>query len=393
MVTLLRRLFIRNFNDVNNEKVRTSTGILASVGGIIINLILFVIKLVIGLISHSISIVSDAINNLSDLFSCFVNLFGFKLASKPADKHHPFGHQRIEYIAGMIVAFFIIAMTIVLGYSAVQRLISQDKNVEFSIISFVILGIGILGKGFLAYFYHGLGKAINSLSLKAAMQDSINDLICTSCVLIASIFQYFYKEQLWFLDSAVSLCVSVFVLVSGIKLIIETSSPLIGENPDKDFVHNIVKDIKEHTCVLGIHDLIIHSYGPSNTFISVHVEVDGYSDIMKVHDEIDNIEFEIKSKYKADITIHMDPIDTRNKRLPILKEELQRILKSYSENLLFHDFRMVKGDTHTNLIFDVVYPVDVKIDEIQLDKYIKDEFKKYDSKLNCVITIEKDYTF
>ncbi|MFA7385302.1 MAG: cation diffusion facilitator family transporter, partial [Bacilli bacterium] len=278
MITFLRKLFIKNYQNTTDPKVRKSHGVFAAIGGIIINLLLFAFKLTIGLLTFSLSIISDAINNLTDLFSSFVNLFGFHIASKPADKEHPFGHQRVEYIAGMIVSFVVLAIAIMVGYTSISLLIEADKNrLDFSsgIWAFIILGVSILLKIFLGLFYNGLGKAIDSVALKASMQDSLNDVYCTVAVLIATIVQYFYP-QFWWLDLAMSLGVAFFITYLGIKMIIETASPLIGSTPDKELVKNIVADIKAHEEVLGVHDLLAHTYGPNKIFVSLHVELDGY---------------------------------------------------------------------------------------------------------------------
>lgn len=220
MITLLRKLFIKDYKNVNNPKVRERHGILAALGGVFINLLLFTFKLIIGLLTVSMSIISDALNNLTDLFSCFVNLFGFKIASKPADKEHPYGHERVEYIAGMIVSFIIVAVAILLGYTSIMKLIQHDSELDFSnsTWAFVILGGAILAKLLLGFFYYGIGKAINSVTLKASMQDSLNDVLCTSAVLIATIIQFFFRE-LWWLDPAMSIVVALFILYSGVKMI------------------------------------------------------------------------------------------------------------------------------------------------------------------------------
>ncbi len=391
MITFLRKLFIKNYENLNNRKVREKTGLLASIIGIITNLILFAFKLLIGILTFSMSIIGDAINNLTDMFSCIANIIGFKLSSKPADKEHPFGHQRIEYISGLIISFFIIIIAGILIYSSIMKLVSVETGTSPNIYTFIILGVAIIAKLFLAYINNGFGKVLDSLSLKAAKQDSLNDCIVTGAVLIASIFQYFFVEELWFLDSAISIAVGLFILYSGIKLVIETADPLIGQAPDKDLVHNIVNEILAKEGVLGVHDVIAHSYGATKTFISLHVEVDGYKNVLDLHDLIDNIEEEIRKKHKVDITIHMDPLDTKNKEIPVLEAKLKEFLEAYNPNLKFHDFRMVKGNTHTNLVFDILLPNDEYIKIGELDSYIKNEFKKINETYRCVIKFDSDY--
>ena len=393
MITFLRKLFIKDYKNTLDPKVREKHGVLAALGGIVVNLLLFTFKLLIGLLTFSMSIISDAINNLTDLFSCFVSLFGFKIANKPADKKHPYGHQRVEYIAGMIVSFVIIVIALILGYSSISLLIESDANrIDFSNATwmFVILGGSILFKLFLAFFYHGLGKAINSVALKANKQDSINDIICTTAVLIASIIQ-FYIPSIWWLDLAMSLGVSVFILYSGIKMVIETASPLIGLTPDEDLVKNVLEGIKSYRGVLGVHDLAIHSYGPNKTFVTIHVEVDGYSNMFEAHDLVDKIEEEIASKYGVEITIHMDPIDTKNKELPILKQQITSILNEIDSSYTFHDLRLIVNKDNTTVLFDLVVGEDKHLNLKTLNRKITKRVNGLDKKYRCSIRIDQNY--
>ena len=390
MVTFLRKLFIKNYRNVEDEKVREKHGVLASITGIVINTTLFVIKLLIGIFTASISIISDALNNMTDFGSSIVSLLGFKLAGKDADKEHPYGHQRIEYITGMITSFIIILVAGLLIYNSILTLVNQDSSTSYSIWAFVILGISILLKLVLGFIYSGLGKAINSVALKANRQDSFNDAISTSIVLIASIIQYFFVD-LWWLDSSVSLLVALFILYSGIKMIKETASPLIGEVPDLNLIQTIVKDIKSYDGVLDVHDVMFHSYGPTKTFMMCHVEVDGYKDMFKSHDLIDNIEKEISNKYKILLTIHMDPVDTKSEEIPKLHEIISKTLQNLDKNLSFHDLRVVTGPTHTNVIFDVAIPIGVKENKLTITKTLRDEIYKYDSKYILVINFDDNY--
>jgi len=390
MFNLLRKVFIKDYQNVNDKVVREKHGILASVGGIIINLILFVIKLLVGIFTMSRSIISDAFNNLTDLVSNIVSLVGFKLTAKPADEEHPFGHERIEYITGLIISFIIIAVAIVLGYTSVISLINQDKSVKFSIASFIVLGVSIIGKIIQGLFYYSMGKAIDSVSLKANKQDSFNDAISTTVVLICALIVYFYPS-LWWLDAATSLVVAAFILVTGIKLVKETTSPLIGSTPDKDFVSDIVHSILSYEGVLGVHDVIFHSYGKTKMFMTIHVEVDGYKDIMATHDLIDNIESDVERKYGVEISIHMDPIDTKNPELNILKEKIKASLDELNQNLTFHDLRIVKGPTHTNVIFDVSVPTGIKINNRDIVQHLKQSIDSSESTYNLVVKIENSY--
>ena len=390
MVTFLRKLFIKNYQNVKDEKVREKHGVLASIIGIVFNTILFVIKLLIGIFTASMSIISDALNNMTDFGSSIVSLLGFKLAGKDADKEHPYGHQRIEYITGMITSFIIILVAGLLIYNSVLTLVNQDSSTSYSIRAFVILGISIVLKLILGFIYSGLGKAINSVALKANRQDSFNDAISTSIVLIASIIQYFFVD-LWWLDSSISILVALFILYSGIKMVKETASPLIGEVPDFNLIQKIVKDIKSYDGVLDVHDVMFHSYGPTKTFMMCHVEVDGYKDMFKSHDLIDNIEKEISSKYKILLTIHMDPVDTKSEEIPKLYEIIKKTLQNLDKNLSFHDLRVVSGPTHTNVIFDVAIPIGVKENKLTITKTLRAEIKKYDSKYNLVINFDDNY--
>ena len=390
MITLIRKLFIKDYTNVKDKDVREKHGLVASIGGILTNIVLFAIKFVIGLLAASMSIVSDAINNLTDLVSNIVSLIGFKIASKPADKKHPYGHERVEYVTGMIVSFIIIAVAIVLGYTSIIALVNHDVNVTFTIASFIVLGVAIVGKILLGLFYHGMGKAIDSVSLKANMQDSFNDAISTGAVLIASIVIYFVPN-LWWLDPAISIAVALFILYSGIKLVMETTSPLIGLTPDSDFVKAILKDVKSYKGVLGIHDLVVHSYGETKIFITLHVEVDAYVDVMDSHDLIDNIESEVGSKYGIELTIHMDPIDTRNPELNDLKKIIAKTLGKFNKELTFHDLRMVKGTTHTNVLFDVVLPLGNEVNQDEVVEALKAAISSHNETYKTVIKIDNAY--
>ena len=391
MITLLRKIFIKNYDKVNDPKVREKHGLLASIGGIFTNIVLFVIKLIIGIFAGSMAIISDAINNLTDLISCVVSLFGFKLANKPADEDHPYGHERIEYITGMIVSFIIIAVGIVLGYTSIKSLINKDIDPTFTIASFIVLGVAILGKVLLGLFYNGIGNAINSVSIKASRQDSFNDAISTAIVLIATIIK-FYVPSLWWLDPALSIAISLFILYSGIKLVGETVSPLIGLTPDSEFVQNITKEVLSHKEVLGVHDVICHSYGPSKIFMTLHAEVDGYANIMEMHDVIDNIEMSVGKKFGVEITIHMDPIDTKNEEIPIIRKQISEVLSTIDKRITFHDLRLVSGPTHTNVLFDVVIPVSLKINIDSIHNLIKQNVKVSDKKYNFIIKNDTNYS-
>lgn len=390
MTKLLRKLFIKDYLNVTDNKVREKHGILASIVGIVTNLLLTAFKILIGVITASISIIADALNNMTDMASCFVNLFGFKLANKPADKEHPFGHERIEYIAGLIISFVIIAIAVILGYTSILKIINKDTAININIWTFVILGAAILIKIWQSFFYRGIAKAINSVSLKASTQDSLNDVISTTVVLIVSIICYATNGKIN-LDSYAGILVALFIIYSGIKLVIETANPLIGITPDNELVKKVVSDILAYPGVLGIHDLMCHSYGPTKVFMTIHVEVDDSVNVNISHDLIDNIENEVGKKHNLVLTIHMDPIDTKSEETKKLREHAKKILANLDESLTFHDFRVVKGETHTNVLFDVAMSFDSKLKESDVIDYLTKEFKNIDNKYNLVVKIDRDY--
>ena len=388
MVKLLRKLFIKNYENVNDSVVRAKHGILAACGGIFVNILLFCFKLIIGLVTCSMSIVSDAFNNLSDLFSCFVNLVGFKVSKKPADYEHPYGHARVEYIAGMIVSFIILMIGVLLFIESLKKLIIGKSNLTYSIYAFVILGTSILLKFILALFYRSLAKAINSVTLKASMSDSFNDMIATSIVFIAYIIQYCFPS-IWWLDSALSIGVAIFILINGVNMIKETASPLIGKNIDNNLIKSIVDDIKKHKEILGVHDVLTHTYGPNVIYITLHAEVDGYNDVFESHDLIENIEEEINKKYGAITTIHMDPIDTKSKDLKNIKPIIENVINKYDKRISFHDLRIVKGAKQSKVIFDILAPVEDKFICEVLNE-LKEEIKKLDNKYRVIINVDYD---
>lgn len=391
MITLIRKLFIKDYKNVNDPKVREKHGSVASIFGMATNVFLFVIKFIIGIIAASISIISDAINNLTDLFSNVASLIGFKIANKPADKKHPYGHERVEYLTGMIISFIIIAVGIILGYTAINEIIQKEAGNSYDFWAFIVLGVAILGKILLGLFYRGMGKAINSVSLKASMQDSFNDVISTALVFVAALIQYFVGDSVWWLDPVMSIGIAIFIIYSGVKLVLETSSPLIGLSPETDFVKSVINDVLSHEGALGIHDIVCHSYGPTKKFITLHVEVDGYKNVMDLHDMIDNIENDIREKYQCEITIHMDPIDTKNKEIPILKEVILKTIKNINEEITFHDLRLVSGPTHVNVLFDVVVPPIKGLDGKMVVEELKREITKVDKKYHLVVKVDNSY--
>lgn len=371
MVTLLRRLFIKDYQNVTNSKVRDAHGKLACFVGIISNLLLFALKMTFGLISGSVAIIGDSINNLSDMGSSIITLLGFKLAAMPADDEHPYGHERIEYIAGLIVSIIILVVGFQLLQDSIEAII-QNTRIEVKIITLVILGISIFIKVWQGFFYKKIAKTIQSVALEATAQDSINDVVSTSVILIGSIIIFFFPNLPFALDGVLGIFVAIFIFIGGIGMIKETMNPLIGINPNHDYIKTILADIKAHSLVLDVHDIRCHMYGPTKAFMSLHVEVPARENFLEAHDEIDNIEREIRKKYGIELTIHMDPVENDNQEVMELKARVAKVIARLG--LTFHDFRVVAGSTHTNILFDVAVPIKYKLSKEEIESEIEKEF-------------------
>ena len=386
-MNILVKKIIKNSEDVNNPKVRESYGKFAGIFVICINFILFGLKFTLGLIFGCISITADAINNLTDMASSIITLLGFKLAAKKPDKEHPFGHERIEYITALFVAVIILVIGIELGKSSFDKVIHPVEN-EFSYIIVIVLSIAILLKIYQCIFIYKMGKKINSIALIATSHDARNDAISTFFVLLGLIISYLIGYNL---DAYFGLLVSLFVIVSGLKLIKETIDPLIGVSPDKELVDKIVSKAISYKEIYGIHDLVCHMYGASKLFITMHCEVDSRIPIIESHELIDLVEREIKEEFNCEITIHLDPVEIGNPIVDETKEAVKKIISEIDSNLVFHDFRMVVGEKQTNLIFDVVIPFDFQISESDLTSRIQGDIEKINPCYKCVITYDKDY--
>ncbi|MBR4003470.1 MAG: cation transporter [Clostridia bacterium] len=371
---LIKKLFIKNYKNTTDEKVRFKYGFVAGIFGLLSNLLLFAGKLLIGIIGGSITIIADAINNLSDMGSSAIVIFGFKLSSKPADSEHPFGHQRYEQIMALIVAVIVMAIGILLSKSSIEKLIAPEPT-SVSVITYVVLGLVILVKLFQMWLYSDFSKSINSDILKASSIDSRNDVISTSAVLVAMVLINIFGDIGFSIDGLFGLIVSVFIMISAIKLIKETIGPLLGEMPDKEFVQSLKDKILSYDGVLGIHDFLIHSYGANNYFVNVHVEVSSKVDVMISHDVIDNIERDFREQLGITLSIHLDPIETDNEQVNFNKKKVDVILKNIDESLSFHDFRMVFGETHINILFDVVIPFGSKITLDIVKKELEEKYK------------------
>lgn len=388
MVTLFRKLFIKNYQNTADENVRTSHGKLAAAFGIVSNAILFGLKLAFGLLASSVSIIADSVNNLSDFANSTITLVGFKMSNKPADKKHPFGHQRIEYIAGLIVSIVIVALAILLIYNSITKIISGEVAV-YTVWSFVILGISVVLKLIQAYFNYSMSKVINSVALKATALDSLTDSIATLLLLVSALLSYFFK---WNIDGYMGIVIGLFVGFTGIKMILETSSPLIGEASTMEDIKKISDEILSYEGVLGIHDVMAHNYGPTKIFMTVHVEVDANVDVMKSHDLIDNIENEIRSKFNVELTIHLDPVDVSNEETKRLKEKTRSIITNINPNYTMHDFRVVHGVSHTNVLFDVVVPFESNQKEEELSLLINEQIN-VDEKIKINVVMHMDRPF
>ncbi len=374
---------------MNERNSRKRQGTLASIVGILVNFLLSGVKLAAGLISSSVAITADALNNLSDAGASAVTLISFKLAAKPADKDHPFGHARIEYVASMIVSFLILLVGFEVLSDSISSIFSPKASGEsdFSILTLIILGFSVLAKIALATYYRYVGIKIDSSVLKASAVDSFSDSISTLAVLISSIVVKL--TNLYVIDAIVGVAVSVLIFVAGIKVLNETKNSLLGEAPVKETVEHIEKIVKQYPDVIGIHDMMVHNYGPRNLVVSFHAEVDGAGDIYYLHDVIDNVERRIQTELNIPCTIHMDPIVTNDETVNELREFLDGIVKETLPEVKTHDFRVVIGQTHTNLIFDIALPFESKISPDEAEGLIKEAVLRSRGDCYCVITVDR----
>lgn len=389
MTKLLGRLFIKNYENTSDPSVRKAYGTLSSVVGIIINLILAIFKLLCGILSNSVSIMADAFNNLSDSGTAVITLISFKISSRPADKEHPFGHARMEYIASMIVSFIIMLVGAELLLDSGKTLLglSDKKETTVTTLTIVILAASIIVKLLLALFYRSIGKTIDSSVVLAASADSFSDSFSTLAVLASSIVIKFTAWHV--IDAIMGIIVSIPIIIAGFKILNETKDVLLGEAPVDETVRDIERIIKDFPDIIGTHDLMVHNYGPSNFVASFHAEVDGKQDIYYLHDMIDNVERRICEELKILCTIHMDPVVTDDENVNELKTFLIDTMRSEGLDFPIHDFRTVIGQTHTNMIFDVVLPFDSKISEEELKLAISNAVIKRRDYCYCVITVDR----
>ena len=360
MQKLLTRLFVKNSDDIKNPIVRRAYGTMTSVTGILVNLLLFAIKLVAGTLSGSISIRADAVNNLSDAGSSVISLISFKLSAKPADRKHPFGHARIEYVASMIVSFLILFIGVELVRSSAEKLMAPVAPI-LSTVAVIILSISILLKLWLALFNRGVGKRIDSEVIRATAADSLSDACATAAVLIATVLGHFLPEQVApYIDPIMGILVAALIFWAGLKVLNDTKNSILGEAPDDETVETIRRIVAQYPDALGIHDLTVHNYGPGRVMASLHVEVDGKQDIFQTHDTIDQIESRLRQEFGMDCTIHLDPIVTDDEHVTFWREKVTELSQKLQHGIKIHDFRMVPGTTHTNLIFDMEVPFEAK---------------------------------
>lgn len=388
MTNLLVKMFIRNYQNTDNVKVRTSYGVLTSIVGIICNLFLFALKLTIGMIINSISIMADAFNNLSDAASSIIGFIGVKLAEKPADKEHPFGHGRFEYIAALVVAFLILQVGFTLMQSSFQKVIHPEK-VGFNWVLAIILCISVFVKVWLSLFNKTLGNRINSTVMKATSADARNDVIVTSATIISTIVGKFTGLTI---DGWMGFAVSIFVMYSGFNIAKDTLMPLLGEAIDKEVYENISRKVESYKGIIGTHDLIAHNYGPSHTMATIHAEVRNDSNMEEVHEIIDQIERDVLKDLGIFLVIHMDPIEVKDVRVLEKKDMVLKAVADIEPKASIHDFRVVNGEKNVNLIFDLVVPhsYDDKMEQEFILK-VAESISKIDEKYQCVITIENSY--
>ncbi len=384
---MLIKLFVKNTDKMTPEVFREKCGVFYGILGIMLNILLFAIKALAGVITGSISVTADAFNNLSDAGSSLITLFGFRLASKEADADHPFGHGRFEYISGFIISLLILLVGYELGKSSLEKIFTPAA-VEFSLLSIGILVVSIIIKLYMAYYNFSVGKKINSSAMKATATDSLSDSVSTAVVLACMLVSYFTN---FYIDAYCGLAVSAFIIFSGIRSAKETIAPLLGQPPTEEFVGKIESIVKECPYVCGIHDLIVHDYGPGRVMISLHAEVPSDSNLLDVHDAIDNIEKNLRETLHCHAVIHMDPIEYGNEIVSVTRDKVSEIIKNIDERITIHDFRMVSGNTHTNLIFDAVIPYDIKLSDSEIREVISKAVRKYDSHYRTVIEIDRPF--
>ena len=389
MIKLLAKIFIKDSQNTADSKVRVAYGYLCGAVGIALNILLFAGKIIAGTISGSVAVTADAFNNLSDAGSSIISLIGFRLASQKPDPHHPFGHGRFEYIASLIISIIIVLMGFELGKSSFEKIVAPQA-VEYSAVTFAVLGVSVLVKLYMFFYNNSVGKKIDSATMRATAMDSISDAVSTGAVLISAVIAMFTNLAL---DGWMGLVVAAFIMVTGFKSAKETIDSLLGTPPSPEFVKQIEDMALQYDDIIGVHDMIVHNYGPGRTFVSLHAEVPSDGDIVAIHDTVDNAEREIAKELGCLVTIHMDPVDVHDEHTAQLRENVSEIIKQINPDITFHDFRVVSGPTHTNLIFDIVSPMDCGLSDQELADTIADKIHKCNESYFAVINVDKDFAY
>ena len=385
MITLLSRLFIKDFTNYASPSVRLRYGMLCGAVGIGFNILLFIGKIITGTLTGSIGITADAFNNLSDAGSSAITLAGFRLSDAKADKEHPFGHGRFEYISGLIVSMAILLMGFELGKTSIEKIITPEP-VTFSYLAIGVLVCSILIKLYMFFYNRGIGKKIDSAAMRATAMDSFSDVAATSVVLLS---MFIGKWTGWMIDGYTGLVVALFILYTGARAAKETISPLLGQPPAKEFVERIEHIVLAHEGIIGVHDLVVHDYGPGRVMVSLHAEVPADGDMIRLHDAVDNLEKMLKEECGCETVIHMDPVETNNAETNRLRDETTAILRELDERLTLHDFRVVAGPTHTNLVFDVVVPFEFPMTDDAVKNAVSERIHALEGKCYAVIQIDK----
>lgn len=378
----LKKLLIKDYKSVGRPEVRTRYGVTAGVFGICSNAVICALKLAVGFVSGSVTVIADAVNNLSDAGSSAVTVAGFKLASRPADREHPYGHARYEYIGALVVAVIILIVGVLLCKSSVEKIITPEE-VSVDVWTYVVLAASIVMKLVQMWLYLDFAKSISSGALKAAAADSRNDVIATGAVLVAAVVMDVAGVNV---DAYFGLAVSLFIVVSSFKYILEAADPLIGTRPPEEVVKTLKDKVLSYDGVIGMHDLAVHSYGEGRYFAVAHLEVPAKDDIMFAHELADNIERDVKAELGIQLTLHIDPIDNEDEETLALKERCMKVVKTFGEGFSLHDFRLVKGMEHTNILFDVEVPFEHKVALSDVEKKLEEEFAGEEMKYYFVLS-------
>lgn len=387
MFSLIIKKFVKNYDDVKDNEVRTKYGVVSGSVGIFLNIVLFAVKYLAGILSGSVAIRADALNNLSDAGSSIITLIGFRMASAKPDEDHPFGHGRVEYLSALAVSMIIIFMGFEIGKTSIEKIISPDTS-EITAITVGILVFSILVKFYMFSYNKRFGEKIDSAAMKATAIDSLSDVASTSVVLLSMIIMKLFSVDI---DGWCGVLVAIFILKAGIETAKDTLTDLLGKPPSPELIKEIEDIVGSHKEIIGMHDLVIHDYGPGRMMISLHGEIPANGDILTLHDVIDNLEKELAAKLNCNVVIHLDPVDTENPQLQELKEEMEGILYEIEPDITMHDFRMVSGPTHTNIIFDIVIPYNCKISDSDIKKTIYKAVHERHDNFFCVIHIDRPY--